>query len=73
SPWINELVEGTNKILLHVLKYLCAPNLGEDKYEAISWDTLLNSWPKNLEEAVAVLNYRILPALKFSPKELLLG
>jgi hypothetical protein len=73
SPWINGLVEGTNKILLHVLKRLCAPNLGEDDYEAISWDTLPNSWPKHLDEAVIALNYRILPALKFSPKELLLG
>jgi hypothetical protein len=73
SPWINRLVEGTNKILLHVLKHLCALNLGEDDYEAISWDTLPNSWPKHLDEAVIVLNYRILPALKFSPKELLLG
>jgi hypothetical protein len=73
SPWINGLVEGTNKILLHVLKRLCAPNLGEDDYEAISWDTLPSSWPNHLEEAVTALNYRILPALKFSPKELLLG
>ena len=30
SPWINGLVEGTNKLLLHVLQQLCAPNLGED-------------------------------------------
>ena len=26
-PWINGLVEGTNKILLHILKQLCTPNL----------------------------------------------
>lgn len=73
SPWINGLVEGTNKILLHVLKRLCAPNLGEDDYEAISWDTLPNSWPDHLDEAVTALNNWILPALKFSLKELLLG
>src|SRR6267154_4233092 len=73
SPWINGLVEGTNKILLHVLKRLCAPKLGEDDYEAISWDTLPKNWPTHLDEAVTALNYRILPALKFSPKELLLG
>lgn len=30
SPWVNGLVEGTNKLLLHVLKRLCAPDLGED-------------------------------------------
>jgi transposase InsO family protein len=73
SPWINGLVEGTNKILLHVLKRLCAPNLGEDDYAEISWETLPNNWPKHLDEAVTALNYRILPALKFSPKELLIG
>jgi hypothetical protein len=73
SPWINGLVEDTNKILLHVLKRLCAPDLGEDDYKAISWDTLPKNWPKHLDEAVTALNYRILPTLKFSPKELLLG
>lgn len=51
----------------------CAPNLSEDDYKAISWDELPNTWPNHLEEAVVVLNYCILPALKFSPKELLLG
>jgi hypothetical protein len=25
SPWVNRLIEGTNKILLHVLKQLCIP------------------------------------------------
>jgi len=73
SPWINGLIEGTNKILLHILKCLCAPNLGKDDYKAISWDTLPNSWPKHLDKAVTALNYHILPAFKFSPKELLLG
>jgi hypothetical protein len=29
SPWVNRLVEGANKILLHVLKPLCAPDVGE--------------------------------------------
>lgn len=56
-----------------MLTCLCAPNLGEDEYEAISWDTLPNSWLKHFEEAVAALNCRILPALKFLLKELLLG
>lgn len=53
ASWINGLVEGTNKILLHVLKRLCAPN--------------------HLDDAITALNHRILPALKFSPKELLSG
>jgi len=73
SPWINGLVEGTNKILLHVLKCLCAPNLGEDDYEEMDWDSLLKSWPRHLDNAVLILNTHILPALKFTPKELLLG
>src|SRR5271156_6323472 len=74
SPWVNGLVEGTNKILLHVLKRLCAPNLGEDEYDAMTTDdACLKTWPDHLEEAIRILNYRLLPALKFSPKELLLG
>ena len=40
SPWINRLVEGTNKILLHVLKRLCAPNLGEDKQTSSITDNI---------------------------------
>lgn len=31
------------------------------------------SWPKHLDDAVESINARLLPALKFSPKELLLG
>ena len=73
SPWINGLVEGTNKILLHVLKRLCAPELGEDEYAAMDWDTLPKTWPLHIDNAVLTLNTRILPALKFTPKELLLG
>ena len=74
SPWINGLVEGTNKLLLHVLKRLCAPDLGEDDQpDGDDWNALLRSWPTHLDDAVKCLNYCILPALKFSPKELLLG
>ena len=73
SPWINGLVEGTNKILLHVLKRLCALGLGEDEYDKMDWDSLPKSWPLHLDKAVLALNTRILPNLKFSPKELLLG
>jgi hypothetical protein len=73
SPWINGLVEGTNKILLHVLKWLCAPNLGEDEDAEMDWDKLPKTWPLHVDDAVLALNTRILPALKFTPKELLLG
>lgn len=73
SPWINGLVEGTNKLLLHVLKRLCAPEVGEDGVTDEGWDKLPRTWPDHLDEAVRALNNRILPALKFTPKELLLG
>ena len=72
-PWINGLVEGTNKILLHVLKQMCAPGLGEDEYKEMDWDPLLKMWPLHINDTVLTLNMRILLALKFTPKELLLG
>jgi hypothetical protein len=73
SPWVNRLVEGTNKLLLHFLKHVCAPELGEDNIIPGSWDKLPNSGPDHLDAAIHALNNRLLPALKFSPKELLLG
>jgi hypothetical protein len=73
SPWINGLVEGTNKILLYVLARLCAPDVGEDVWSKTKWDNLPKTWPEHLEEATRILNNRILPSVKFSPKELMLG
>ena len=70
---MNGLVEGTNKLLLYVLAQLCAPEIGEDGWQSTEWNTLPRTWPDHFQEAVNVLNWRILPALKFSPKELLLG
>jgi transposase InsO family protein len=72
SPWVNGLVEGTNRILLHVLKRMCAPKVGEQDDDG-TWADLPKAWPDNLDAAVSALNKRILPALKFTPKELLLG
>jgi transposase InsO family protein len=71
SPWVNGLVEGANKILLHVLRRLCAPEIGEHDQTG-DQEKLLRSWPDHLDDAVNALNNRILPALKFRPKELLL-
>jgi transposase InsO family protein len=72
SPWVNGLVEGLNKILLHVLKWLCVLDVGEqDNTEG--WEKLPKHWLHHLDNAVKALNHCILPALKFSPKELLLG
>ena len=73
SPWVNGLVEGTNKILLYVLARLCAPEVGEDGWQTMNWVDLPKTWPDHFEEAIQILNWRILPALKFSPKELLLS
>jgi len=70
SPWISGLVEGMNKILLGRLKRLCAPDLGEDEHDAMD---VPENWPTHLDEAIRFLNRRILPLLKFSPNELLLG
>lgn len=73
SPWINGLVEGTNKLLLHILKQLCAPNVGEDSDETTQRENLPRTWTDHLDEAVRALNNCVLPALKHTPKELLLG
>ena len=73
SPWINGLVEGSNKLLLHILKRLCVPSVGEDDMTEESWGSLPKTWPDHIDKAVRALNNRILPALKFTLKELLLG
>ena len=73
SPWVNGLVEGTNKLLLHVLKRLCAPNLNDEEINRVDTDNIPKTWPDHLDEAIRTLNKRLLPSLKFSPKELLLG
>jgi hypothetical protein len=73
SPWINGLVEGTNKILLYILARLCAPEVGEDGWQTTNWVDLPKTWTDHFDEAIQILNWRILPALKFSPKELLLS
>ena len=73
SPWLNGLLEGSNSILLNALKRLCAPGLGEDEYERMTKEDLPSNWPEHLDAAIKYLNDRILPSLKYSPNELLLG
>ena len=73
SPWVNGLVEGTNKLLLYVLARLCVPEAGEDGWQTTTWDKLPATWPDHFDKAIRILNWRILPALKFCPKEILLG
>jgi len=36
-------------------------------------EDLPKSWPDHFDEAIRILNWHLLPHLKFSPKELLLG
>jgi len=73
SPWVNGLVEGTNRLLLYVLARLCAPEVGKDGWQATTWDKLPVTWPNHFDKAICILNWRILPVLKFSLKEILLG
>ena len=65
--------EGTNKLLLHILKRLCAPNLNDKETEQTKTEDIPKTWPDHFNEAIRMLNGRLLPALKFSLKELLLG
>ena len=73
SPLVNGLIEGTNKLLLYVLARLCAPKVGEDGWQTTLWDKLPAMWPDHFDKAIHILNWQILPALKFSPKEILFG
>ncbi|TFY80006.1 hypothetical protein EWM64_g4007 [Hericium alpestre] len=63
SPWVNSLVEGTNKILLHVLACLMAPGLGEDEYKVMDEEDIPKQWPDHLDEAICILNNCLLPTL----------
>jgi RNase H-like domain found in reverse transcriptase len=73
APWLSGLLEGSNRILLSALKRLCAPGLGEDDYESMALKDLPSNWPEYLDVTIKHLNNRILPSLKYSPNELLLG
>ena len=39
----------------------------------MNWNDLPKAWPDHFDEAIQILNWHVLPALKFSPKELLLS
>ena len=69
----NGLIEGTNKLLLYVLAMLCAPEVGEDRWQTTPWDKLPATWPDHFDKAICILNWWILPAPKFCPKEISLG
>ena len=73
SPWVNGLIEGTNKLFLHILKQLCAPDLNSKEIDRTPTDSIPETWPDHFDETVRILNWLLLPSLKFSPKELMLG
>ena len=52
-PWVNGLVEGTNKILLDILKCTCMPDLGEDESAFMTDFTHLpRNWPDHIDEGI---------------------
>ena len=57
SPWVNGLVEGTNKLFLHILKRLCAPNLDNEEVKRMPMDDIPKHWPDHFEEAIRILNW----------------
>ena len=49
------------------------PNLDDEEAERMATDELPKHWPEHFKNTIQILNWRILPSLKFSPKELMLG
>lgn len=74
SPWVNGLNEGTNSKILGHLKCWCVLELGEGRWEKIMLsEDLPQNWPDHLDAAISNLNNHILPALHYSPNEILTG
>ncbi|ESK82247.1 rna binding protein [Moniliophthora roreri MCA 2997] len=69
------LIEGTNKLLLYILKQLVALELKEDseEFKEMIWTSLPNTQPDHLNTAIHALNTCQLTNFSFSPKELLFG
>ena len=47
--------------------------MNDEDAEKIPKENIPKNWTDHFDEAIRILNQRLLPALKFSPKELLLG
>ena len=69
-PWLNGLLEGSNRILLNMLKKLCAPGLREDNYAKMTTKDIPNNWHEYLDTAIKHLIDQILPSLKYSPNNI---
>ena len=73
APWVNGLMENANGLLFGHLWRLCNGEAGrEDNSGPLPPDVDCN-WPDHFDTAVHQLNEHIIPSLRFSPKELLLG
>jgi transposase InsO family protein len=72
SPWVNGLIEGSNKILLQILRRLCAPDHDSDSGD-VNPEDILENWPAHLDEAIHQMNGWILIHLSTTPRELLFG
>ena len=62
-----------HKLFLHILKCLCAPDLDNKDDGRTTQEEVPKHWPDHFEDAIRILNWRLLLSLKFSPKELMLG
>lgn len=73
APWVNGLSEGGNKIFLNRMNRLCAPDLDQTAHMDVDPQSLPYNWPDYIDEAVRQMNDRVLPAIGFTPREILLG
>ena len=68
-PWVNGAIENANKMLLNRLRCLCTP----DHDDSDAPVAVPHTWPDHFDDALAALNDRVLTAIGFTPRELLLG
>lgn len=73
APWVNGLVESTNRQLLGRLCRMCSPGLDDVGTMDARPEDVARTWPDHFNDAICHLNEHIIPAIQFSPKELLLG
>ncbi len=73
APWTNGLIENSNKILLGRLKQMCVLDLDDAEANNPDPESTLTQWTDHLDAAICSMNNRILPALGFTPRELLWG
>jgi len=73
APWTNGLVENVNKILIGCLKQMCAPDTDDMEANDPDPESTPAQWMDHIDEAVHSMNDRIIPALGFTPWELLWG